>query len=99
MPKEIEDVLLSNSSFQLCLGKIALDDLRRFSHSFNKNNRKRAAAKCFNSECAAAREKIEDARPHHGVAQTGKDSSFDTIHRWSDTLLRNCQADSAGAAG
>src|SRR5262249_29291795 len=46
-----------------------------------------------------AREKIEHTRLCHGITQTGKDSSFDTVHCWSHPTLRNCQADSAGAAG
>src|SRR2546421_6714886 len=89
MPEEIEGILLSNSSFQLCFGEIALDDLRRLSVLLDKNNRRRAAAERFNSKCAAAREKIEDAGLHDGIAQTGKDSSFDTVHRRSHTALRN----------
>src|SRR5437868_13866598 len=99
MPEEIEGILLSNSSFQLCFGEIALDDLRRLSVLLDKNNRRRAAAERFNSKCAAAREKIEDAGLHDGIAQTGKDSSFDTVHRRSHTALRNYQANPAGAAG
>src|SRR5207248_7299662 len=65
----------------------------------DKNNRRRAAAERFNPKCAAACEKIQNARPHHAIAQTGKDSSFDTVHRWSHTPFRNCQANSTGAAG
>src|SRR5580704_6715057 len=99
MPEVIEGILLSNSSFQLCFGQIALDDLRRLSVFVDKDNRRRAAAERFNSKCATAREKIQDACLHDGVAQTGKDSSFDTVHCRSHTALRNCQANSAGAAG
>src|SRR5256885_15677678 len=99
MPEEIEGIPLSNPSLQLCFGEIALDDLRRLSVLLDKNNRRGAAAERFNSKCAAAREKIEDPCLHDGIAQTGKDSSFDTVHRRSHPTLRNCQANPAGAAG
>src|SRR5439155_26179131 len=99
MPEEIEGIPLSNPSLQLCFGEIALDDLRRLSVLLDKNNRRGAAAERFNSKCAAAREKIEDPCLHDGIAQTGKDSSFDTVHRRSHTPFRNCQANSTGAAG
>src|SRR6266478_1553833 len=99
MPEEIEGIPLSNLSLQLCFGEIALDDLRRLSALLDKNNRRGAAAERFNSKCATAREKIEDPCLHDGISQTGKDSSFDTVHRRSHATLRNCQANSAGGAG
>src|SRR6266568_4404382 len=66
---------------------------------FYKENRRRAPAERFNSERAAPGEKIENARADDCIAQTGKDRSFDPIHRRSNTVLGNCQADAAGAAG
>src|SRR6266545_211108 len=97
--EKIENILLSNSSFQLCPGEIALDDLRRLSIFLNKNNRRRAAAKRFNSQRAASCEKIEDPRAHHRVAQARKDSGFNAVHCWPYTAFGNCQAEPAGAAG
>jgi hypothetical protein len=96
---EIEHILLPNSSFQLRSYQIAGNDLRRLSISFDKNNSRRATAERFNSKGAASREKIEDPRTHDGVAQAGKDGRFHPIHCWSHSTFRNCQADSAGAAG
>src|SRR5215475_12472116 len=98
-PEEIEDVLLMNPPLQPCFGEIALDDLSRLSIYFDKNSRGRAAAKRFNSQCAASCEKIEHTRTHYGISQTGKDCSFDAVHCWSHTAFWNCQADSAGTAG
>src|SRR6266568_3808268 len=66
---------------------------------FHKENRRRASAERFNSQRAAPGEKIENARADDCIAQTGKDRSFDAIHRRSNTVLRNGQADAAGAAG
>jgi hypothetical protein len=55
-----------------------------------KNNRRGATAKSFNPECPAARKKVEHSRADNCVAKAGKDRSFDTIHRWADTLLCDC---------
>src|SRR4030095_3116983 len=99
MPEQVEDILLSNSSFQLCFGEIALNNPARWWIPREKNNRSRPAAERLNSKRAASRKKVEDPRSNNGIAQTGKDSSFDTVHRRSHTALRNCQANPAGAAG
>src|SRR4029077_5649880 len=98
-PQKIEDILLSNAPVQLCLGKVALQDLGRLRVFLNKYTRRGTAAESFNVGGPAPSEKIENARADDHVAQAGKDGSLDAIHCRSHTALGNCQADPAGGAG
>src|SRR5262249_20415456 len=54
---------------------------------------------CFDPKGAAPREKIEHSRADDRLTQARKDSGFDAVHCRANTALRNCQADSTGAAG
>src|SRR5262249_18736323 len=76
-----------------------LDCFCRLAVMFNKYCRRRPAAQRFDAKCAAPGEKIEHSRAEDCLTQAGKDSRFDAVHCRADTVLRNCQADSAGAAG
>ena len=66
---------------------------------FNKYCRGRRAAQRFDPKGAAPSEKIEHSRADDRLTQAREDSRFDAVHRRANTVLRNCQADSAGAAG
>src|SRR5204863_8959156 len=59
----------------------------------------RPAAQRLDPERAAPSKKIEHSRADDRLTQARKDSRFDAVHCRADTALRNCQADSAGAAG
>jgi len=50
------------------------------------------------SQARRSREKIEHSRADDRLTQARKDRRFDAVHCRADTALRNCQADSAGAA-
>src|SRR5204863_8481212 len=73
--------------------------LCRLAVIFNKYCGGRPTAQRFDPKRAAPREKIEHSRADDRLTQARKDSRFDAVHCRANTALRNCQADSAGAAG